>query len=1202
MATTAPTPPPVEDEPVGALAETPMARRLAERGGPTAGYAQSLLLAAEPGLSYDRLSAALQKVLDRHDALRMRGRHIRPVGAVRAEDCLTRARDEDVAGQKEAARRALSPDDGVMVRAVWFESGRLLLVLHHLVVDGVSWRILLSDLTEALTGAELSPPGTSLRRWAGHLSAPDDELPLWTDLLSTPEPVLGTRPLDPARDCHGTARSVTVTVPADLTATLLATLPAAYRATPDDILLAALSAAVQRHRGEGPVLVDLEGHGRDHLPDGMDLSTTVGWFTRIHPVRLGPGTETGAHLIKRTKEELRAIPYGGRGHDLLRDRLTGVPAPQISFNYLGRLDAHDLGGWHLADGATAVELLADDGLALTHTLQIDAHVRDGELTAEWTYPAGVLTETDVRALAEAWTGALAELAAHTRGGLTVSDVPLVRITQEELDRFRGATDVLPLSPLQEGLLFLALYEPDDPYVGQLVLDIDGGFDRDRMKAAAAALLHRHPNLRAGFRTRPTGAAVQVVPADVKVAWKEEREGTGLEEFLARDRARGFSVVRPPLIRFTALGDRLVVTHHHLLVDGWSLPLLIRELFTLYGGGELPPAPAYRDYLAWLAEQDLDASAEAVRERLADLAAPTLIAPAGHTPEGYGSHEVVLPDALTDALTSVGRAHGLTLNTVFQGLWALLLGGLTGRDDVVFGATLSGRPPELPGAESTIGPFINTLPARVRIDPDEPLAALLARVQREQQALRPHQHASLAKVTRSTGFESLFDTIIFFENYPTTDGIEAGGLRLAHADLAERTHYTVSLYVFPGERLRLLWGYRTSVLGPEAMTRLADRLTELLGEAVAGLDVPVGELTAVSEEDRLLIMGDRATDQPDGRETTGPDRAGVPRTPQEEILCGIVAEVLGVEEVGVDDEFFALGGTSILMIRLVHRVRDEFGVDLSLRDVFAAPTVTGVAERLSDIGPQAKRITADERPARVPLSFAQERMWFLQRLQSGSGSYNVPIQIRLTGPLDADALGGALADLVARHEALRTLYREDDEGPHQVVLPPDTPFAMEVVRDAGPTPDLVVSAGRPFDLARDLPMRATLYPTGPDTHVLLFVVHHIATDGASLRPLTEDLSAAYRARLGGSAPDFPNCPSSTRTSRCGSATPWPGTCPGRSTTGSRTWTACRPRSPSPETGRARRWPHTVATTWSSPSHRSSISGSSTWRAAPAPPRT
>ncbi|MGW6911272.1 amino acid adenylation domain-containing protein [Streptomyces sp. NPDC054940] len=1117
VAATAPAPALVEDDPVGALPETPMARRLAERGGPTDGFAQSLLLTAGPGLSYDRLAAALQKVLDRHDALRLRGRHIRPVGAVRAEDCLTRARDEDVAGQKETARRALSPEDGVMVRALWFESGRLLLVLHHLVVDGVSWRILLTDLAEALAGAELSPAGTSLRRWAEHLRAPEDELPLWTDLLSTPEPVLGTRPLDPAHDVHGTARSITVTVPTDLTGTLLTTLPAAYRATPDDILLAALSAAVQRHRGDGPVLIDLEGHGRDHLSDGMDLSTTVGWFTRIHPVRLGPGTETGPHLIKRTKEELRAVPHGGRGHDLLRERLTGLPTPQISFNYLGRLDTQDLGGWQLADDTTAVELLADDGLALTHALQIDAYVRDGELTAEWTYPSGVLDESDVRALADAWTGALAELAVHTRGGLTVSDVPLVRISQEELDRFRGATDVLPLSPLQEGLLFLALYEPDDPYVGQLVLEIDGGFEPERMRAAATALLHRHPNLRAAFRSRSAGAPVQVVPADVKVPW-EERDEDDLEAFLARDRARGFSVVRPPLLRFTALGDRLVLTHHHLLLDGWSLPLLVRELFSLYGGTDLPPAAPYRDYLAWLGGRDHEAGAEAWRAHLAGLAAPTLLAPADRTADGHGVHELVLSEALTDALTSTARAHRLTLNTVVQGLWGLLLSGFTGRDDVVFGATVSGRPPELPGAESMVGLFVNTLPVRVRIDPDEPLAELLARLQQEQRSLDAHQHASLAEMTRSSGFDALFDTIVAFENYPMDDGIEAGGLRLAHAELVERTHYPISLSVFPGERLRLRFSHLTGAFDASAVARIADLLAGLIGGAAAGLDVPAGAVSAVSAEDRLLVM--RSAPVESASAPVAPVGGGAPRSPEERTLCAIVAEVLGVERVGVDDEFFALGGTSILMIRLVHRVRDEFGVDLSLRDVFAGPTVAAVAERLTRLAPQAKRITAEERPGRVPLSFAQERMWFLQRLQGASGTYNIPIQVLLTGALDADALGAALADLVARHEALRTLYPEDAEGPYQTVLPADTRFAMEVVRDAGPAPDLAASAARPFDLTRDLPLRATLYPTGPDTHVLLLVVHHIATDGASLRPLTEDLSAAYRARLGGSAPEFP----------------------------------------------------------------------------------
>ncbi|MDX2783403.1 amino acid adenylation domain-containing protein, partial [Streptomyces caniscabiei] len=923
-------------------------------------------------------------------------------------------------------------------------------------------------------------------------------------------------PLDPARDVHGTARSVTVTVPADLTATLLTTLPAAYRATPDDILLAALSAAVQRHRGEGPVLVDLEGHGRDHLPDGMDLSTTVGWFTRIHPVRLGPGTDTDAHLIKRTKEELRAVPHGGRGHDLLRDRLTGLPTPQISFNYLGRLDAQDLGGWRLADDEGAVELLADDDLALTHALQIDAHVRDGELTARWTWPSGVLAETDVRALAEAWTRALAELAPHTRGGLTVSDVPLVRITQEELDRFRGAADVLPLSPLQEGLLFLALYEPDDPYVGQLVLETDTAFDPERMRAAATALLHRHPNLRSAFRSRSTGAPVQVVPADVKVPW-EQRDEDDLETFLARDRARGFSVVRPPLLRFTAFGDRrLVLTHHHLLLDGWSLPLLVRELFTLYGGTELPPAVPYRDHLAWLDRQDHETSAEVWRDRLAGLTAPTLLARADRTPAGHGVHELVLSEALTGALTATARAHRLTLNTVVQGLWGLLLGAFTGRDDVVFGATVSGRPPELPGAESMLGLFVNTLPVRVRIDREETLAALLARLQHEQRSLHAHQHVSLAELTRAAGFDALFDTVVAFENYPMDDGIEAGGLRLAHADLVERTHYPVTLSVFPGDRLRLRFSYLAGAFDASAVTRLADLLADLLGGAAADPDRRAAEQVEVSEADRLLVMG--AAHPETGPAPVAPAGGGEPRTPEETSLCAIVAEVLGVERVGVDDEFFALGGTSILMIRLVHRVRDEFGVDLSLRDLFAAPTVAGVADRLTRLAPQAKRITAEERPGRIPLSFAQERMWFLQRLQGASGTYNIPLAIRLTGALDTDALASALADLVARHEALRTVYPEDADGPHQVVLPPETPYTTEFVRDADP--DLAADAARPFDLTRDVPLRTTLYETGPDTHVLLFVVHHIAADGASLRPLAEDITTGYRARTGADTPGFP----------------------------------------------------------------------------------
>ncbi|GLZ41081.1 non-ribosomal peptide synthase/polyketide synthase [Actinokineospora sp. NBRC 105648] len=1087
------------DDPVGEVTETPMARWLAGRGGPTTGFGQAVLIALDPATRFEHLAPALQLVLDRHDVLRLRGTSIQPVGAVRAADCVVIG--TDVEHEREAARRRLSPADGIVVQAVWFANpARLLLVSHHLVVDGVSWRVLLPDLAEALAAVAddrepiLSEPGTSVRRWAAHLAELaqnpllDKEIPLWTEILSTTEPVLGARPRDPAVDHVRTTRSVTVTVPRELTATLLGELPAAHRATVDEVLLAALVTAVGR-----PVLVDLERHGRDHLPD-LDLATTVGWLTRLHPVRLDPEPRQ----IRHVRESLRTLPSGGLGYGLLADRVEGA-RPQIGFTYLGSLD-----GW----AVEAFHPLADPDLALAHTLDIDAYVRDGQLTAVWTFAGEVLTADEVSALADSWLAALADLVHAESGGLAPSDVPLVHIGQDELDKLPGAVDVLPLSPLQQGLLFLALYEAEDPYVGQLVLRVDGGFDRERMRAAATELLRRHPNLRAGFRGRSAGEPVQVIPAQVTTPWAE-REPGDLASFLAKDRARGFSVVRPPLLRFSAVGDRLVITHHHLLVDGWSLPLLVDELFALYGGDRLPPPTPYRDYLAWLIAQDTQHALGVWRTELDGLAEPTLLAPTGK-PDGHAVHETVLPEATTSALTAAARARGLTLNTVVQGLWAVLLAGATGRDDVVFGATVAGRPPELPGVESMIGLFINTLPVRVRLDPAEPLAALLSDLRARQAALAAHQHVGLADLTRATGLGELFDTVVAFENYPMRPGRTVGGLRVAAAELVERAHYPLVLSVFPGPELRLRFAWLTGRLDQPAVEALAERLVESLRRAASGLDTPVGDLV-VRDRVSTVVTSRAVVVHPGGR---------APATPDERRLLAIVAEVLEVAELGVDDEFFALGGTSILMIRLVHRVRDEFGVHLTLREVFAAPTVAGLAARLADLAPGAAAVVAGERPARLPLSFTQERMWFLQRLQGASGTYNIPLEIRLTGELNVPALTAALGDVVDRHEPLRTVYPEDDDGPRQVVLPPGG-LRLDVVRD--PEPDLAALAARPFDLTTERPVRATLFDLGTGEHVLLLVVHHIAADGSSMRPLADDLSAAYAARLAGSTPDYSPLP-------------------------------------------------------------------------------
>ncbi|UFQ18667.1 MULTISPECIES: non-ribosomal peptide synthetase [Streptomyces] len=1618
------------------------------------------------------------------------------------------------AAELEAACDRLDATNGVMAQFVWFDAGtgtagRLTLLLHHFAVDGVSWRILLPDLADAWRQLRdgrtprLPEVATSVRAWAhaltGAAAERAAELPLWRQIVSGPDPDLGARPFDAALDTMATVDHVSLELPTEVTEALLTTLPAAFRGGVNDGLLTALALAVAKWRkgrgiNEPSALIRLEGHGREEsAAPGADLSRTMGWFTSMYPVRLDvagidlddalAGGAAAGTAVKAVKEQLLAVPDKGIGHGILRHldaeagaALKACRSGQITFNYLGRYtgsanmpqELRGLGFTQVED-TTMLTARLDGNMPALATLGVSAYVTDTahgpRLDARLEFPTGLLGADEVQELAGLWRTALEGLALHAAapdaGGLTPSDVPLVEVSQSELDRWQeqyaGLTDVWPLTAMQNGLLFHTELAGAafDAYQMQFVFHLAGAVEPRRLRAAGQALLDRHPNLRAAFVTDSAGDRVQIIQSDVELPWREqdlsalpaEEKGERLRRFLAAEHRTRLDPVKAPLLRLSLIkltDDRweLVFTAHHALFDGWSVPLLMQDLLRLYGtAGDataLDRPRGYRDFLLWLSRQDREATARAWARELDGVDEPTLLVPdAGRAaePSGVGQVDVPLTPEQSRALTRRAGELGLTLNTLVQGAWGMLLAGLTGRRDVLFGATVSGRPPQVAGVGEMVGMFINTLPIRVECAPGHTLGTILRDLQDRQSALLDHHHHGLLEMHRTTGLRTLFDTMVVFESYPIDSaalseayaaaGISVTGLsplssthyplvvmasaephlkvglqyqhhllgpersaavarrfgrvlaqlaadpharlsdldllepaeretlltgvndtavetpaltvpglferqaartpdkaavtygdvtytyaeldaragRLAHAlagrgvgpetvvglalprgadlvtgilgilkaggaylpidpaypsgrldhilgsarprlvltdadtvgvlpdtdvptlllgdvdldtgdasarptakphpqhaayvmytsgstgtpkgvvishanvvngvtRLAERVgvdadtrmlagtsvNFDVSVFetvttlaeggtveivrdalvlaeretvsasvistvpsVFAelGDRMAAISGLKTVVFAGEALpgtlvrrihdtlpdvrivnaygqtesfyatthtvrphedpgtadhtpigTPLGNMRTYVLGPALTPVPPGVvgelyvagniargylgradltaerfvadpygppgarmyrtGDLARWTDDGRLVYVGrdddqvkirgvrvepaeveraltahpgvaqcvvvartaadggdkqlvayvvpapagadgaerDRHNDalvgslrghlqehlpahlvpaavvaidavplaangKLDRKALPAPDFTAAaagrgPRTAQEELLCELFAEVLHVERVGIDDDFFALGGHSIMATKLVNRIRVALRTEVELRTLFAHPTVAGLVPHLDGAaGARAPLAPVRERPERLPLSFSQQRLWFLHKFEGHAATYNMPLVLRLDGDLDIRALEETVNDIVTRHEILRTVYREVEGRPHQHILAPEKARTglpvRQVAGQEGLAEAIDAAARHPFDIATETPLKAALLRVGPAEHVLVLVLHHIAADGWSATPLAKDLATAYAARSRGEAPRWAPLP-------------------------------------------------------------------------------
>jgi amino acid adenylation domain-containing protein/thioester reductase-like protein/non-ribosomal peptide synthase protein (TIGR01720 family) len=998
-----------------------------------------------------------------------------------------------IAGAAAAAQASLDLAAGPLLRAVAFRLGagradRLLLVIHHLAVDGVSWRVLLEDLESAYAqlaaGAAVRLPAktTSLRRWSELLaewaSSPRlaEELAYWlaperrrpvtplpVDLPAGEEgrPGAESDEMASAGGAGGTGgesgageegrpgaagstagwaglvaseASARVELSAEETRALLQEAGRAYRTRTEELLLAALVRAFAGWTGEPRLLLELEGHGREAPPpavaggggDAADLSRTVGWLTAIYPLLLdlsaageGPG-----EAISAVKEQLRAVPGRGLGYGLLRwlapqpevrEALAALAEPQVGFNYLGQFDG-TLAETRFAVAAEGSGPMRSALQRRRCALDVDAAVAAGRLTVRFGYSASLHRAATVERLAAAYLDELRRLLAHCRRpdawGVTPSDFPLTALDQAALARVveggRRVEDLYPLAPAQQELLVHQLAEPHaGAGVRQLVCTLDGELDPAAFAAAWRRLPARHAMLRTAFfwqgLERPLQGVMEEAEAPLGTAdWaalEEPERRRELADLLAWERAQGFALERAPLLRaaLLRLGETrhaLVVSHHRLLLDRESAARVLDDLLALHEGlrrGEPaePPRPRpYRDYVEWLSRQP-EAAAEAYwRQTLQGFAAPTPLGFDREAADGPGGERRRrLSEPASAALRAAARRMRVTLAALLEGAWAVLLSRYSGERDVVFGGVSPGRPEDLAGAESMVGPFATTLPVRVRAEPEVAVGRWLGQIQEHQVERSPHRHSALGRVREWSEvgrgqelFASALD--VATAGPPAAEPFErrlGAGLTVAEVEPVEHTRHGLLLAVAPERRLclRLLYDGRFDAASVER--RLGHLETLLAGLAAAAAAAPerlLGELPLLGAAEQAQLLGEwkdappARTPMEEEAAATGPEgplggapapgeagaappRAGLeeprvaPRGELERTVAEAWQDVLQIERLGVRDDFFDLGGTSWLQVRAQDRVREALGRDLPLADLLRHRTVESTARAIGD---------------------------------------------------------------------------------------------------------------------------------------------------------------------------------------------------------------------------------------------------------------
>ncbi|HEX4974686.1 MAG TPA: amino acid adenylation domain-containing protein, partial [Pseudomonadales bacterium] len=888
---------------------------------------QSLLFSLKQPLELSQLQQAWRLIIEKHDQLRC---HFRCIDGqwtgfyknlADMPDCVSEhaCKQHELSAVIATYQTRLHIEQGPLQQVVLLrceEQSYLFMTLHHLIVDGVSWRILLEDLHTLLEHPQpelalLGQKTTSMREAHALLQARlakgdfAKQQAYWLAQVEDNGPLLPELARISAADAP-LINSVEARLDSDFTGKLLHDACGPLKLEARDLLICALVLSLKKWSGQQCIRLDLESHGRDLGCEQADLSQTIGWFTALYPQRFVlKDQHTLAAQILAAKEQLRAIPEQGLAYGWLTlnnscPSLVDAPA-DVLFNYLGQADRQDSAWLEWAEGFE-LNSVGRDNRSL-YPLEINAVIQAGELSVRANFDASLLASSAVEQWLSSYLDVLKGLLVFCcdarNFAYSPSDFPLLKISNDGFeplitrlsaqDEQRSLEAIYPLTPMQQGMLFHALFdESGETYFEQIYIELQGELYRDALAWAWAQVLARHPMLRTGFVWDDEPGPLQFVRVTVEnpiIEYSTAGHASisdALSACLAAERQRGFALDQASLIRLGLLKKAenayyLVLNFHHLILDGWSMSLVLNELFQCYQQAcagtlkALPPGPAFEPFVRHLSVVDAEAAENYWKKQLGEFERATplpgtesSLPEATSPPSSYATEIRQLPKDLSQALDVFCKRHHLTLNTLFQAAWAYLLSAYAGEKTVVFGTTVAGRPAHLPHIEQTVGMFINTLPCVIALpDPaqqDSSILHWLEKIQQQQLAMQPFEQTSLSQLQqlcRLGGGEHLFESILVFENYPVDQALSSDQLPfvVGEVNAVWKTNFPLTIIFIPGASITLKMSYQENLFRQQTVQELMQRMCAVLAYLVAHSGQAVHQITLLSAAERQRLLHD-----------------------------------------------------------------------------------------------------------------------------------------------------------------------------------------------------------------------------------------------------------------------------------------------------------------------------------------------------------